>query len=40
MTIPVDILRDLGEKYKISTGDLMRSYIKGLENGLAEKGGL
>jgi hypothetical protein len=40
MTIPVDILRDLGEKYRISTGDLMRSYIKGLENGLAEKGGL
>ena len=40
MTIPVDILRDLAEKYRISTGDLMRSYIKGLENGLAEKGGL
>ena len=40
ITIPVDILRDLAEKYGLSTGDLMRAYSKGLENGLTEKGGL
>ena len=40
ITMPVDIFRDLAEKYSLSVGDLMKAYSKGVENGLEEKGAI
>ena len=39
ITVPVDIFRDLAEKYSLSVGDL-KAYSKGVESGLEEKGAI